>query len=291
MSPPSRKPLSQDININNYNYEVLNNNVNNKYNSECTNNNGKEKNFKRHSIFLSALSWKKFTVNPKKKDKHVIKLSNSAFLNGNKLDNNYNIENYNLNNNFQKSVSCYNLKSTTDETVPPVKTTSVKKLEKPSSPKRTIIQASTSELLKCLGEYIKRKCKRFKRFEASDAILWLRTVDRSLLLQGWQDIAFINPANVVFIFLLIRDVPSSELLNEHELQAYVLTCLYLSYSYMGNEISYPLKPFLVEENKDRFWDRCLVVVNKHSSDMLRLNRDPGFFTEVFSELKSYSPCI
>ncbi|BFY98648.1 hypothetical protein BsWGS_01688 [Bradybaena similaris] len=289
-SPPSRRPLSEDININNYNYEVLNNHKNNAgINNNGTN--GKDKNFKRHSIFLSALSWKKFTVNPKKKDKSLMKLSNSAFLNGSKLDSNYNIENFHLNNNFQKSVSCYNLKSVHDELPAPVKTTSFKKLEKPPSPKRTVIQASTSELLKCLGEFLKRKCKRLKRFEASDAILWLRTVDRSLLLQGWQDIAFINPANVVFIFMLLKDIPSSEIIHELDLQSYVLTCLYLSYSYMGNEISYPLKPFLVEENKDRFWDRCLLIVNKHSSSMLRLNRDPGFFTDVFSELKSHSPCL
>lgn len=293
-SPPSRRPLREDININNYNYEVLNNQKNS---SSITNNNvsngtsGKDKTFKRHSIFLSALSWKKFTVNPRKKDKAVMKLSNSAFLNGSKFDNNYNIENFSLNNNFQKSVSCYNLKAVPEDPPVPVKATSFKKLEKPPSPRRTVIQASTSELLKCLGEFLKRKCKRLRRFEASDAILWLRAVDRSLLLQGWQDIAFINPANVVFIFLLVRDLPSSEMAHEPDLQAYVLTCLYLSYSYMGNEISYPLKPFLVEENKDRFWDRCLLVVNKHSSSMLRLNRDPGFFTDVFSELKTYSPCI
>jgi len=35
-------------------------------------------------------------------------------------------------------------------------------------------------------------------------VAWLRTVDRSLLLQGWQDTAFINPANVVFVFMLVR---------------------------------------------------------------------------------------
>ncbi|XP_012936901.1 cyclin-dependent kinase 5 activator 1 [Aplysia californica] len=294
LSPPSRRPLSEDVNINNYGYEVLGNNKNNSNNNNNHNNNngnGKEKSFKRHSIFLSALSWKKFTVNPKKKDKNLMKLSNSAFLHGTKFDNNYNIENFNLNNNFQKSVSCYNLKSVPEDAPVPVRTTSIKKLEKPPSPRRTIIQASTSELLKCLGEFLKRKCKRLKRFEASDAIFWLRSVDRSLLLQGWQDIAFINPANVVFIFLLVRDLPSNEMVRELDLMAYVLTCLYLSYSYMGNEISYPLKPFLVEQNKDNFWDRCLVVVNKHSSNMLRLNRDPGFFTDVFSELKTYSPCL
>lgn len=283
-SPRPRKPLCEDINLNNFTYEQLNN----------AKNIPKDKNFKRHSMFLSVLSWKKFTVNPKKKDKNILKLSNSAFLNGSKFDNNFNLENVNLNRNIQKSVSCYNLK-TGSEDVPPVvalnKAAPKKPVGKCCSPKRTVIQASTSELLKCLGEYLKRKCKKLRHFESSDAIMWLRSVDRSLLLQGWQDIAFINPANVVFIYLLVRDLVTSEMPSEHELQAHVLTCLYLSYSYMGNEISYPLKPFLVEEDKDNFWDRCLLIVNRLSPSMLRLNKDPSFFTEVLTELKSYSPCI
>lgn len=70
-----------------------------------------------------------------------------------------------------------------------------------------------------------------------------------------QDVAFINPANVVFVYMLVRELVSGEEVKESELQAVVLTCLYLSYSYMGNEISYPLKPFLVEDSKDKFWDR------------------------------------
>ena len=40
--------------------------------------------------------------------------------------------------------------------------------------------------------------------DPEDPVAWLRTVDRSLLLQGWQDTAFINPANVVFVFMLVR---------------------------------------------------------------------------------------
>lgn len=70
-----------------------------------------------------------------------------------------------------------------------------------------------------------------------------------------QDVAFINPANVVFVYMLVRELVTGEETKESELQASVLTCLYLSYSYMGNEISYPLKPFLVEDSKDKFWDR------------------------------------
>ena len=60
---------------------------------------------------------------------------------------------------------------------------------------------------------------------------------------------------------------------------------FLFSSYMGNEISYPLKPFLVESDKDRFWDRCVNIVNRLSTSMLRINSDPSFFTEIFTELK------
>lgn len=122
--------------------------------------------------------------------------------------------------------------------------------------------------------------------------------------------AFINPANVVFVYMLVRELVDGEEAKESELQASVLTCLYLSYSYMGNEISYPLKPFLVEDSKDKFWDRwvftcdpkiqqkqyqpqiphptfrCLLIVNRLSGNMLRINAEPGYFTEIFTELKA-----
>ena len=66
-------------------------------------------------------------------------------------------------------------------------------------------------------------------------------------------------------------------------QSYIQSCF--NFSYMGNEISYPLKPFLVETDKDRFWDRCVDIINKLSHSMLRINSEPGFFTEIFTELK------
>ncbi len=55
-----------------------------------------------------------------------------------------------------------------------------------ASGKKTVIQASTSELLKCLGHYLYKKCDKLRDFQPGDCIMWLRTVDRSLLLQGWQ---------------------------------------------------------------------------------------------------------
>lgn len=87
--------------------------------------------------------------------------------------------------------------------------------------------------------------------------------------------------------MLVRElVDGEDISREQDLQAVVLTCLYLSYSYMGNEISYPLKPFLVEDSKEKFWDRCLLIVNRLSFNMLRINSEPGFFTEIFTELKA-----
>lgn len=158
-----------------------------------------------------------------------------------------------------------------------------------SARRRTVIQASTSELLRGLGQFIAQN-SHISAFEPAHLVMWLRTVDRALLLQGWQDVAFINPANLVFVFLIIREViPDEESIHTVEdLHAWVLTCLYISYSYMGNEISYPLKPFLIELDRDKFWERCVTIVTSHSEDMLRLNSSSTFFTEVFSELKTYS---
>lgn len=74
--------------------------------------------------------------------------------------------------------------------------------------------------------------------------------------------------------------------SEQELHATFLTCLYLSYSYLGNEISYPLKPFLLEYSRDAFWERALELISRLSADMLRINNEPHFFTEVFQDLKN-----
>lgn len=179
--------------------------------------------------------------------------------------------------------------------------------------RKTVVQASTTELLGCLGEYLRRRCwSDGQSFDPSDATAWLRSVDRSLLLQGWQDIAFINPANVVFVYLLVSaeldaEPPPIDVGAGGGLQALVLTCLYLAYSYMGNEISYPLKPFLVSScgsgsptsgtsatevqlaaERERFWKRCLCIVDRSSSNMLRLNSDPTYFAHVFAQLKLYT---
>uniref|UniRef100_A0A8C3F8W1 Cyclin dependent kinase 5 regulatory subunit 2 n=1 Tax=Chrysemys picta bellii TaxID=8478 RepID=A0A8C3F8W1_CHRPI len=147
--------------------------------------------------------------------------------------------------------------------------------------------ASTGELLRCLGDFVCRRCYRLKELSPGELIAWFRSVDRALLLQGWQDQGFITPANLVFVYLLCREaLRGEEIGSQGELQAAFLTCLYLAYSYMGNEISYPLKPFLVEGDKERFWERCLALIQRLSAKMLQINSDPHYFTQVFQDLKS-----
>lgn len=361
LSPRERRPMysttcssTGDLTLNNLScYEQLNNKLNTLHiigNNENINiiseKNSLDKSLKKHSLFINALSWKRFsnsTSNKKKldnKNKNITCTFRQPLdnLNPHTVDKNKNIQNKN------SSISCYYpphiVKSATTQSLPTsaslelirtnininnnnnlinnnnnnvnnnnklntennknninnVNINNEKLAPKPvlltqnlvpQQAKKTIIQASTSELLKCLGIYLHNKCYRLRDFQAGDTVMWLRTVDRSLLLQGWQDVAFINPANVVFVYMLVRQlVDGDKIDSESQLQAVVLTCLYLSYSYMGNEISYPLKPFLVEDCKEKFWDRCLHIVNSMSSSMLRINAEPGFFTEIFTELKA-----
>ncbi|XP_071758281.1 cyclin-dependent kinase 5 activator 1-like [Centroberyx gerrardi] len=256
-----------------------------------------EKSIKKHSMFVS-LSWKKLVANSAKKSAKKVNpnppppsdppASQVALLNSE---------------NTKKSHQAEEKKPKAPipvpvPTVPPqnndsltqgIRLSSVQK--QPSSlclvsPRRVIIQASTGELLRCLGDFMCRRCYKLKELTSGEVILWFRNIDRTLLLQGWQDQGFITPANLVFVYLLCQDTVTDGINNSNELQGTFQTCLYLAYSYMGNEISYPLKPFMIESNRDVFWDLSLSIIDRMSAKMLLLNSDPHFFTEVFQDLKN-----
>ena len=149
----------------------------------------------------------------------------------------------------------------------------------------------TSDALRCLGNFVRFHCKNLTRFRSSEVILWLRGVDRALLLQGWQDQGFLTPPNLVFLFMLLKETLPDKILNSAQLRAEILTCLYMAYTYNGPEISYPLKPFLVDGDRRAFWDRCMYITNNLSAKMLQMNREPKFFGELLVELKCYGSLI
>ncbi|XP_078407527.1 cyclin-dependent kinase 5 activator 1-like [Cetorhinus maximus] len=275
--------------------------------------NAKDKSLKKHSALISALTWKRLVAASAKK-KNAKKVNPAQLPSSN--NNNNPVKQLN-NENLKKShppqpqtqagaepnaFPAQQKPPTAPIPVPvPVAPTSAQPASRHlgsvhkqanhrslSSPRRVVVQASTGELLRCLGDFLCRRCYRLKHLNPNEAVLWFRNVDRSLLIQGWQDQGFITPANVVFVYLLCREVLDEEIGSDFELQATFLTCLYLAYSYMGNEISYPLKPFLVEANKEIFWDRCLTIIGQMSAKMLQINSDPHYFTEVFQDLKNES---
>lgn len=242
---------------------INNNNINNENIKILSEKNALDKSFKKHSLFINALSWKRFStannnkkkldsknknltltyrpplndnVNPIIMDKNkniqksgtipcyypVVKSATTACIssnvtldlttcpppsninnnkdtsnnNNNNNNNNNSNSNHNNNNNINSSNNNNNINSNNNNKssnfseklapkqilVPAPTNTCTSQL----LPKKTVIQASTSELLKCLGICLHIKCHRLKDFQAADAIMWLRTVDRSLLLQGWQ---------------------------------------------------------------------------------------------------------
>ncbi|KAG5261985.1 hypothetical protein AALO_G00290810 [Alosa alosa] len=265
-----------------------------------------EKSLKRHSVLISALTWKRLVAaSAKKKSAKKVNPNPPITQANNPVDqlNSENLKKSQQSGSERKAskpgplavpvptVPDQSRRGNQTQTVQQNAKQLIAVQKQPSSrslisPRRVIVQASTGELLRCLSEFMCRRCYKLKELSPNEIILWFRNVDRSLLIQGWQDQGFITPANLVFVYMLCREAVTEDISTEYELQATFLTCLYLAYSYMGNEISYPLKPFLVETNKEVFWERSLRVIDKMSAKMLQINSDPHFFTEVFQDLKN-----
>ncbi|KAI4889223.1 hypothetical protein NFI96_008752 [Prochilodus magdalenae] len=145
---------------------------------------------------------------------------------------------------------------------------------------------STDELLRLLGDFLCRRCCLLKDLSPDDPLMWLRIVDMFLLLNGCQAHFFIGPGSVVFLYMLCRDTVSAEVSSMKELQVVVLTCFFVAYAYIGHEIGYPAMPFLVEENRGAFWKRTVDITKRMSGKMLRINNDPQFFKDIFTDLKN-----
>ncbi|TWW80562.1 cyclin-dependent kinase 5 activator 1-like [Takifugu flavidus] len=253
-----------------------------------------DKSLKRHSMFVS-LSWKKLVANSAKKSAKKVNPNVLTVPSGQVAQ--LNIENSRKTHQTEEKKPKVPIPVPvptvpTQNNEPVIQNTRLSTVQKQSSslsllsPRRIVIQASTGELLRCLGDFMCRRCFKMKDLNSGEVILWFRNIDRTLLLQGWQDQGFITPANVVFVYLLCEDTIEDRVDSLGELQGTFQTCLYLAYSYMGNEISYPLKPFMIEANKDTFWETSLRIINRMSAKMLQLNADPHFFTEVFQDLKN-----
>jgi hypothetical protein len=144
-----------------------------------------------------------------------------------------------------------------------------------------------SDLLQTLGSFVQQHCTHLHTVpSASEVAMWVRCADRALQLNGWTVNSFLLESHVVFTYMLIaKAFQHFNVRTLTDVKELVLMCLYISYTYNANEISYPLRPFLVKQDRASFWDKCTRLSLGASSEMLRLNQDPIYYSETLSSLK------
>ena len=158
-------------------------------------------------------------------------------------------------------------------------------------------QLKTEDLLECLGEFLQHRC--VQPFDSHDVTSWLHNVDQKLFNQRWQDISWIEPSNIVFLYLLVRAEldAESDILDISPMHTIISSCIYMTMSYNGTEICNPMNIFLPSisnvkcaEVRKMFLKRCLNIIEKSSQNMLRINRNTMYFEHVYTELELYSNC-
>ncbi|XP_072521217.1 cyclin-dependent kinase 5 activator 1-like [Salminus brasiliensis] len=150
---------------------------------------------------------------------------------------------------------------------------------------RVLRNVYSPQLLRLLGEFLCRRCTRIKDLSPDDPPTWLRDVDELYILVRGYHRRIICPGIVVFLYMLCRDAVSAEVASTEELRAVLLTCLYVTCSYIGHALSYTTFPFMVEVDRHAFWKRTLDISQRLSQQMMKINTSPQFFAQVFSDLK------
>ena len=144
-----------------------------------------------------------------------------------------------------------------------------------------------SETLKYIGCYVYLRCRNLEGLKPSVVVGWIRSVDRNLVLSGWQEMGFISQPNMIVLYMLLREVIPPKVRSLSQLKALIMSTLYMCYAYNGHEISYPLKPFLFDGDRAGFWDRCMEIINHHSDKLLQINKEPKFYNDIQLELKTF----
>ena len=144
-----------------------------------------------------------------------------------------------------------------------------------------------SETLKYIGCYVYLRCRNLEGLKPSIVVAWIRGVDRSLVLSGWQEMGFVSQPNMIVLYMLLREVIPTKVRSITQLKALMMSTLYMCYAYNGHEISYPLKPFLFDSDRAGFWNRCMEVINENSDKLLLINKEPKYYNEIQYELKNF----
>ena len=153
--------------------------------------------------------------------------------------------------------------------------------------KETRTEYRLSDLCIALGHYIHRRSAYLSG--PTEVVQWIRVADRALQLNGWTLNSFICESHVVFTYsLMCRALEMFSCKNSLDVKQLFFMCLYISYTYNANEISYPLKPFLVYKDRVAFWDNCVSLSMSMTGEMLRLNQDHVHYCKILRELRTHA---
>ena len=153
-------------------------------------------------------------------------------------------------------------------------------------PHRQAKKATLSDAMLSLGHFVHSSAAHLPiRPSVSEVVGWVRQVDRTLQLNGWTINSFLMESHIVFTYVLLQAAFELFALSSlADLKELVYLCLYISYTYNANEISYPLRPFLVKSDRVAFWDKCLRLSMSTTTHMLRLNQDGDYYKAAMDTL-------
>lgn len=153
-------------------------------------------------------------------------------------------------------------------------------------PNRPSKKATLSDVMLSLGHFVHSSTAHLPtRPSVSEVVGWVRQADRALQLSGWTVNSFLMESHIVFTYVILQAAFELFTLSSLvDLKEVFYLCLYVSYTYNANEISYPLRPFLVKSDRVAFWDKCLRLSMSATSHMLRLNQDRGYYRAALDTL-------
>eukprot|EP00794_Sanderia_malayensis_P003662 gene3662-4179_t len=255
---------------------------------------GKENKFFQHQEKVSTSSWFRSKNDNKKKSKtatnDVYKKLNSA----SKQKVPQTIENEHIATNTSSVAAAENIQKsarTGNQTQHNISRQQHSSLQPKQHIKANVQHSNLSETMKYLGCFVYFRCRHIDGLKPSVVVSWIKGVDRSLIFSGWQEHGFISESNMIVLYMLLREVITSDIATLARLKGTIMSSLYMCYAYNGHEISYPLKPFLTDGDRAGFWNRCMELINNCSGKMLTINKDAEYYAEVQNDLTAFGRSI
>lgn len=149
------------------------------------------------------------------------------------------------------------------------------------------INLCTEDSIKILTSFVAKHPK--NKFTHNEIIELITRIDRYLLRCGWQFEPFICSTSSVFLYMLLKDTFENQ--PDSSVAMSLCACMFVAYSYIGHEISYPMRPFAYKTNPAEFMKLSLKIVENNSRNMLKINISEEFYDTMLNEFRSSSVAL